>query len=79
VEIELLFRRGDADDLGGARRQLLEDRVPGAAQKDRRQTLADLVEAAVADHLAALVDRAVALEEAERGAEAALVDDSTIE
>ena len=59
----------------GPRRKLLEHRLAGAAEEDRPQVLAQLIEVLVAQHLALLVDHAMAVEEAEGRRQAAVVDE----
>ncbi len=50
VNLELLAGRRDAHDLCRSRRQLLRHRLARAAQEDRRQPRAELVEPLVAEH-----------------------------
>ena len=75
VQGGLLFGGGDADQLGRPRRKLLQDRVAGAAEEDAAEPLAKLIEVLVAQHLALLVDHAMAVEEAEGRRQAAVVDE----
>ena len=55
IDIELFVCRRNAHDLRRARRQVLHHGAPRAAQQDRLQLLAQLVEILVAEHLALLV------------------------
>ena len=75
VQRRLLVGGRDADDFRGARRQLQLDAVARAAEQDRRQGLAQLAQVLVAEHLALLVHDAVLVEEAEAGAQPAIVDE----
>ena len=71
----LLVGGRNADDLAGARRQLLQHRLAGAAEEDRPQVLPQLVQVLIAQHPAVLIDHAMAMEEAEGRRQAAVVDE----
>ena len=66
---------GDADWLVDAARQLGEHLRSRAAEEDRFEPLADLVQVAVAGQVPFLVQHAVVLQELERRAEPAFVDE----
>src|ERR1017187_4801166 len=75
VWLRLLRGQRNVENLVGALRQILENLLPRAPQKDRRQLILIAVEAPVADQAAVFVLRAVVVEEAERGTESAAVDE----
>ena len=75
VQIELFLGRCDPHDFVRARRKLLAHRFARAAQQHRLQVVAQLGQVFVAEHLALLVHDAVAVEEAKRRAQPAVIDE----
>jgi hypothetical protein len=75
VWFRLLRRQRNVENLVGAVRQILQNLLPRAPQQDRRQLVVNTVQAAVADQGSVFVLRPVLVEEAERGTEAAAVDE----
>ena len=65
----------DVDGRVGAGRQLRQHLRPRPPQQDRRQLLADLVEIAIAQQFAVLVEHAMIVQELEGGAEPAVIDE----
>jgi hypothetical protein len=61
--------------LGGARRQFFNHFAAGAAQQDRFESFAQMVQIFVAQQLASFVHHLVAVEEPERRSQAPLVDE----
>ena len=75
VQLKLFLRRLDTQDLRGARRQLREDHLSGSAEQDGRQAPAKLVEIPVSQHASLFIRHSMRVEEAERGAKLAVVDE----
>ena len=77
VNLKLFLGGDDAEDFDAARGELLNDRGAGAAQEDGRKGAAELIEVFVAEDVPFFVGDAVGVEEAERGAEAAVVNEGS--
>ena len=75
VDIELLLRRLNANNLGRALRQLLHDPVSRPTQQHRLQSLAQLLEILETEHATVLVDDAMRMKEPERGSQPAVIDE----